>query len=66
MKLEQLRGSLAYQGFLLGGTALLTTAALALAARAKSFFSTACVTALRVAVTHRPRPGNFAATSGTT
>jgi electron transport complex protein RnfG len=34
MNLEQLRGSLAYQGLLLGGTALLTTAALALAARA--------------------------------
>jgi electron transport complex protein RnfG len=34
MNLEQLRGNLAYQGVLLGGTALLTTAALALAARA--------------------------------
>jgi electron transport complex protein RnfG len=34
MNLEQLRGNLAYQGILLGGTALLTTAALALAARA--------------------------------
>jgi electron transport complex protein RnfG len=34
MNLDQLRGNLAYQGILLGGTALLTTAALALAARA--------------------------------
>lgn len=34
MSLESLRGKLSYQGLLLGGTALVTSAALALASRA--------------------------------
>src|SRR6185437_14225655 len=37
-----------------------------LAAREKSFFSTALAMAWREASTHRPRPGSLAATSGTT